>query len=225
MTLTNKPALSHQDELHAGQAVYTPRTLKFYDFMVLGVSNHLIWHCATRQLLRFYRHNMRGEHLEIGVGSGFFPSHAEQPAPQRLVLTDLNTEALSYASRRIARPSRSYQRNVLEPLDLPEAAFDSVSMSYLLHCVPGNLRDKACAFDHASAYLKRGGVLFGSTLLQSAHRPTLAARALMRLYNLTGIFHNQDDRLIDLEQALSQRFRCYQIQVVGHVAMFWALKT
>lgn len=213
------------EAVHAGQAVYTATTLKLYDAVVLGLSNYMLWRCPTHHLMQFYQQNMRGEHLEIGVGSAFFPTHTAQPAPERLVLVDLNPQTLAFGQARIGRELRTYQRNVLEPLDLPEHPFDSVAMNYLLHCIPGDLRDKACAFDHASAYLKKGGVLFGSTLLQGDVPRNLGARGLMKLYNYRGIFHNEHDYLADLRQALAARFKCFGVEVHGCAALFWAIKT
>jgi hypothetical protein len=54
----------------AGQAVYTNRALDLYDFVVLGLSNSLIWKCSTKRLLEHYNENVSGEHLDVGVGTG-----------------------------------------------------------------------------------------------------------------------------------------------------------
>ena len=34
-----------KEQIAAGQAVYTKRMLSAYDFLVLGISNSLIWKC------------------------------------------------------------------------------------------------------------------------------------------------------------------------------------
>ncbi len=39
-----------REQIEAGQAVYTKRTLALYDMVVLGISNHFIWKCPTRQI-------------------------------------------------------------------------------------------------------------------------------------------------------------------------------
>ncbi len=31
---------------------------------------------------------------------------------------------------------------------MPEARFDSIGLNFLLHCLPGTLREKAIVFDH-----------------------------------------------------------------------------
>lgn len=213
-----------QNALHAGQAIYTAATLHLYDAIVLGLSNYLLWRCPTHRLLAFYRQHQSGEHLEIGVGSAFFPAHSVQAAPQRLVLLDLNPQTLAYGQQRMGRPVISYQRNALAPLDLPEAPFQSVAMNYLLHCIPTTLAEKTVAFDQVMPYLQQGGVLFGSTLLQGDVPRSRPAQLLMNLYNRKGIFHNQADHLADLEQALAARFSRYQVDVVGCAALFWAIK-
>lgn len=224
-----KPITTHspnpdQAAIQAGQAVYTAATLKLYDALVLGVSNYLLWRCPTHRLLAFYRQHQSGEHLEIGVGSGFFPTYSKQPQPQRLVLVDLNPQTLVFGQRRLGRPVKVYQRNALEPLELPEALFQSVAMNYLLHCIPTSLAEKTVAFDHALAYLQTGGVLFGSTLLQGDAPRSRPARALMSFYNKKGVFHNQHDHVADLEHALASRCGRYHVEVVGCAALFWAIK-
>ncbi|MGJ0512633.1 hypothetical protein [Methylocystis sp.] len=39
------------EQIHAGQAVYTPNMLAIYDVLVLGLSNRWIWKCPTPRLL------------------------------------------------------------------------------------------------------------------------------------------------------------------------------
>ncbi|MEC7120495.1 MAG: methyltransferase domain-containing protein [Pseudomonadota bacterium] len=207
----------------AGQAVYTQRTLWFYDAAVLGVSNYLIWRCPTHRLLQLYRTHLSAEHLEIGVGTGFFLKYTPQPKPQRLALVDLNLHALRHTQARLKRPTTVYQRNVLQPLDLPEAKFKSAAINYVLHCVVGDLYKKSVILDHVIAQMQSGGVIFGSTLLQGENVPrSLPAKGLMALYNHQGIFHNQNDSLEDLQDILAARFEQFDVIQVGCAALFWA---
>ena len=60
------------DDVRAGQAVYSPRVLRTYDLFVLGLSNRLIWKCPTKKLLAFYNEHVSGNHLDVGVGTGYF---------------------------------------------------------------------------------------------------------------------------------------------------------
>jgi hypothetical protein len=56
-----------------GAAVYTPFTLKLYDWWVLGISNRFAWQCPTNTaLLPFFRKHAGRRHLDVGVGTGFY---------------------------------------------------------------------------------------------------------------------------------------------------------
>ena len=92
------------EQVAAGQAVYTKRTLGFYDFVVLGVSNRFIWKAPTKRLEEHYDRHVSANHLDVGVGTGYFLDRCRFPSPApRVALMDLNPETLEFASRRIAR--------------------------------------------------------------------------------------------------------------------------
>lgn len=134
---------------------------------------------------------------------------------------DLNQNTLEFASQRIARyKPETYCRNVLEPISIDAAKFDSVGINYLLHCVPGSIESKAVAFDHLKALMNPNAVLFGSTLLQGGVTRNWFAKRLMDTYNKKGIFSNQHDDLDGLKRALSLRFREVSVEVVGCAALF-----
>ena len=95
-------------------------------------------------------------------------------------------------------------------------------MTYLLHCLPGDIAAKAKAFDTVRPCLSDGGVVFGATILSGGVPTTGAARALMRVYNRKGVFSNAADTLPELRAALDRRFRSVEIMVVGCVALFVA---
>src|SRR5687768_2247896 len=91
-------------QVEAGQAVYSKRTLAVYDFVVLGVSNRFIWKCRTPLLEAHYNKHITAQHLDVGVGTGRFLDRCRYPSPTpRVALMDLNAEALAFASRRISR--------------------------------------------------------------------------------------------------------------------------
>ena len=217
---------SFNDEVIAGQAVYTDSSLKYYDLLVLTFSNRWIWKCPTPRLLKRYNDCVTNQHLDIGVGTGYFLDRCRFPktgSPPSITLLDLNRSSLNTAAQRIARyQPQSVLANILEPLALGESRFDSVSLNYLLHCLPGDLTEKSCVFDHLLPVLNPEGIVFGSTLLTHGVKRSIAARKLMSFYNNKGIFHNEGDRLEDLERELNQRFRDVQIEVVGCVAIFQA---
>jgi len=221
---TSETRTFSSEEVAAGQAIYTRRMLFYYDLRVLWLSNPLIWKCPTSRLLAHYDRFVTANHLDVGVGSGyyldtcFFPS-----AGPRLALMDLNPNSLDFAARRVARyRPQSYVRNVLEPVPFDEAGFDSVAVNYLLHCLPGDMAAKCCVFDHLAPLMNPGAVIFGSTLLQGGVARSAAARALMAHYNRHGVFSNTRDDLDTLRRELERRFDEVSIEVVGCAAVFSA---
>lgn len=210
------------EQVKAGQAIYTRATLAVYDFIVLGVSNRFIWRCPTRRLLTLYNEHVTANHLDVGVGTGYFLARCRFPSPTpRVALMDLNPNTLEFTARRIARyRPESYRQNVLEPLPPFGDKFDSIGINYLLHCLPGPLGSKSLVFEHLKALMNPDAVLFGSTLLGGGVKRNGSAKRLMNLYNGRGIFSNQDDDLDGLERALNERFQDVSIEVVGCAALF-----
>jgi 2-polyprenyl-3-methyl-5-hydroxy-6-metoxy-1,4-benzoquinol methylase len=210
------------DQINAGQAVYTRQNLALYDFVVLGVSNRLIWKCPTQRLLDFYNQNVTANHLDVGVGTGYFLDQCHFPSSTpRVALMDLNSNTLEFASQRIARyKPELYRRNVLDPISLDGGKFDSLGINYLLHCLPGSIESKSAAFEHLKALMNPNAVIFGSTLLQGGVSRSWVAKRLMEAYNKKGVFSNQRDDLDGLKQVLSSSFRDVSVEVVGCVALF-----
>jgi hypothetical protein len=210
------------DQVAAGQAVYTKRLLNAYDVLVLGVSNRFIWRCPTPRLVNFYNRHVTTNHLDVGVGTGYFLDRCRFPDPSpRIALMDLNQNSLDFAAQRISRyRPETYLRNVLEPISDPPAKFDSVGINYLLHCLPGTIASKAAAFDHLRELMNTHAVLFGSTLLQGGVDRNWAAKRLMKFYNNKGVFTNEHDDLDGLRAALEQRFRDVEVTVSGCAALF-----
>jgi SAM-dependent methyltransferase len=211
------------EQVERGQAAYSPTVLRNYDWMVLGLSNRLLWRCPTAELRRLYDRNVSDRHLDVGVGTGYFLDKARWPvARPAIALVDLNPNCLAAASRRIRRfAPQTIVANVLEPLPRLEP-FRSAGLCYLLHCVPGTISEKAVAFDHVAALLAPGARVFGATIVQGNLRRSKVAQALMDLYNRKGIFSNVSDTLEDLEAALRQRFRDVTVESRGTVALFQA---
>ncbi len=210
------------EQVAAGQAVYTKRTLGVYDFVVLGVTNRFLWKCPTQRLVEHYNNHVSANHLDVGVGTGYFLDHCRFPSETpRIALLDLNKNALDFASQRIARyKPETYLRNVLKPISIEAAKFDSVGINYLLHCIPGSIESKAVAVDHLKALMNPNAVLFGSTLLRGSVPRNWFAKRLMDIYNKKGIFSNQHDSLDGLKRALGRRLRDVSVEVVGCAALF-----
>ena len=213
-----------RDASHAGQAIYSPVTLALYDLVVLKLSNPLVWRCPTSRILRLYDRWASDNHLDVGVGTGWYLDRCRFPdASPRIGLLDLNPHSLAAAARRIARyRPEQYRADVLRPLELAAAPFRSIALTYLLHCLPGDMPAKAVALDNLLPLLAPGAVIFGATLLSIGVERSRAAQALMRLYNRQGVFSNTGDSLEALRSALDERFRSVEIEVVGCAALFAA---
>jgi 2-polyprenyl-3-methyl-5-hydroxy-6-metoxy-1,4-benzoquinol methylase len=210
------------EEVEAGQAVYTKRTLSAYDIIVLGISNRYIWKCPSSRIEAHYNNHLSSNHLDVGVGTGYFLDRCKFPSNSpRVALMDMNTNVLEFASKRIERYSpETYLQNILEKISTAIAPFDSVGVNYLFHCVPGAMIDKAVAFDHLKELMNPGARVFGSTILQGGVKRGWMAKRLMALYNKKGIFANTDDDLEGLRSSLTQRFESVTLEVVGCVALF-----
>lgn len=208
----------------AGQAVYTPKMLSIYDLWVLGVSNSLIWKCRTKHILNWLNQSLTANHLDVGVGTGYYLEHCTFPAPEvRLGLLDLNPNSLAAAANRSARyQPEVYQADVLAPLPDQPRPFDSVSLNYLLHCLPGDLSTKGSLFDHLAPWLNPGAIVSGSTILSEGVPRGFSARRLMRFYNQKKIFTNTTDSLDVLQSQLASHYTDVEVQVVGCVALFRA---
>lgn len=170
---------------NAGSTVYTPVMLAIYDFIVIHMSTWLVWRCpAQTKLLPSFAQNMSSRHLDIGVGTGYFPKkaiakkgrkEAASQQQQHLTLVDLNPNALAMAKTRILaqHPTadlRTVLADAVQPLpsslrDNDAGPFDSASLSLLLHCIPGGTEHKAQAIRVVKEVLSDDGVLFGSTVL------------------------------------------------------------
>lgn len=214
--------MSVRHDVEAGQAVYTPLTLKIYDIAVLGLSNRFLWRCPTSRLEALYNRNVRDRHIDIGVGTGYFLDKAVWPSPTpQITLVDLNPHSLEAAAQRIRRYNPTQvTANIFEPLPVGHS-FKSAGLSYLLHCLPGPMGEKAPAvFENVAAVLDKGGVVFGATILQGDAPRSWAAQRLMDFYNSKGIFSNSEDDFGALEHALTARFKDVELERVGAVALF-----
>jgi SAM-dependent methyltransferase len=216
-------AVPDQIAIAKAHAIYTPAMLSVYDLLVHGVSNQLAWRCPTRRITDLYRANLSPDHLEAGVGTGYFLDKTADARVNRLVLLDINRHCLERAARRLARlKPELYQVDLLAPIDLAVAPFMSVGLTYVLHCLPGRMREKLVAIDHLRPLLGKGAVLFGATILGRGIAPNRAARALLDLYNAKGVFNNREDDLDSLREGLRQRFDEVDVEREGCVALFRA---
>ena len=200
---------------------FTPGMLRYYDWLLEFTCNR-VWHCPIQRTLEHYKRQLSSNHLEVGVGTGYFLEHSLLPSSKpRLALLDLSPHCLKRTATRLSRYAPEvYRANALAPIEISVQRFDSIALNYVLHCMPGALPEKGVAFANLKPLLNPSGVLFGSTVLRHGVRCDLGARAFMRLYNARKVFCNLEDSLADLLQALETTFRNVQIEVIGCVAQF-----
>ena len=211
-----------REQVEAGQAVYTPRMLGFYDFLVLRVMVPYVWSCPVGNVLRMYNEHITSNHLEIGVGSGFFLDNSVFPADNpRLALMDLNPNSLKFTASRVARyKPELYRANILEPIETDIEKFDSIGINAVIHCLPGTMATKLVVFDNIKTLLNPGGVVFGSTILNIGVHQNWLTKKFMKRFNQTKVFCNLEDDLPTLREGLSERFSESEVNVIGTAALF-----
>jgi len=213
-----------QEDIHYGHAVYTNLSLPLYDLVVTRFSNLFAWRCSRKMLVNFFRENISTNHLDVGVGTGYFLRQLHlNPGNQRLGLLDLNEYCLAYAKKRLHQfCPEIYKHDVFEAFTSITKKFDSVSLNYVMHCLPGTVSQKAIAFDHIRAVLNPGGKLFGTTILGKGVTRNFLARKIMKMYNKKKIFNNIDESSEMFERELRKRFSHVEIKIKGCVALFVA---
>lgn len=208
-----------------GARVYSPLVLRMYDWWVLGFSNRYAWRCPTRSvLLPFFQKHLSENHLDVGVGTGYFLKNSMLPSKQRITLLDLNRNSLESACTKIAHlQPLLIQEDILNPRGaLEQRTFDSISLFGLLHCLPGDMPAKAPVFEFLSRHLSTNGTLYGVSVLGDCVAHNWLGSRLMKLYNKKGIFGNQCDTLTELQSTLSRYFTKVTVTQHGKVALFTA---
>ena len=213
-----------KEQVQAGQAAYTPRMLSIYNFLILRVIVPYIWECPIDNVIKLYNANISSNHLEIGVGSGYFLDNCKFPSDNpRLALMDLNPNSLKFTAEKVSRyKPEIYRGNILEPIETDMEKFDSIAINAVIHCLPGTMSTKLVVFDHINALLNPGGVVFGSTILNIGVKQNWLTKRFMKNFNERRIFCNLKDDLSTLEEGLTERFSKSEVKVIGTVALFRA---
>lgn len=161
---------------------YDLGVLPLYDTGVLNLSCTSAWACpVSSTLLPFFRAHFSDNHLDVGVGTGFFPATvlAEKTSgDQQLTILDLSTTALEKTKRRVeaAAPHVAVRTVEADATTLPSSTdttkkFDSMSASLLLHCIPMSAETKMRGLaTTARKLLSPTGVFYGATVLGSTER-------------------------------------------------------
>ena len=211
----------------SGASVYSfPLLLRYiYDIWVLGLSNTFIWRCPTSTiLLPLFKRHVSNNHLDIGVGTGYYLAKTPFPHDARITLCDLNADCLAAAKGRVGREgTRCLEYDIEKPLPLPvDEKFGSISLMYLLHCMPGPPERKGKIFGHLKERLEGEGVLFGATILGRGVEHDFLARTWMSVLNNKGIFGNRGDGTDVFLDALKENFEDVDARVEGMVLLFTA---
>lgn len=205
-------------KLFEGHSLYSPLVLSLYDVFVLGFCNRFIWKCPTQELLALYNRNVSGNHLDIGVGSGYYLEAAHFPVSDpQITLLDLNENALNKAARRIKKyKPKKIVANILQDLPLDQT-YSSIGLCYLLHCLSGGVKEKCLVFDRVLRMLTKGGRVFGATIVPGMNGENFASYGLIKFYNSMGVFSNEKDTFEDIEKEFRKRFEEARIYSHGSV--------
>jgi SAM-dependent methyltransferase len=212
------------ERIKTAQSLYSRPLLTVYDWLLLGLHCRYIWRCPSNHMLDLYKRHVSANHLDVGVGTGYFLDHCKFPAANpRLALMDLNPNCLEVCGKRLSRYKPSvYRKNVLEPIDIDTPGFDSIGMMNLLHCLPGNMKSKGAVFNNLKVLLNPNGVIFGSTFLYGGVWRSPLATITLYLTNRLGYMTNMEDDLEGLKAALARHFEHSSVQVIGCVGLFVA---
>lgn len=168
---------------------YDLGVLSFYDLWVLWISCTYAWKAPVKTtLLPFFKAHFSKNHLDIGVGTGYFPATIlkdEQPDNHQLTLLDLSTTALRKTKARVeaVAPHIRVQTIEADATDLPAGVdakqkYDSISASLLLHCIPMPASHKIRGLvSTVQKLLSPTGVFFGATVLGTTERDFTAPSA------------------------------------------------
>ncbi|KAL8938875.1 MAG: hypothetical protein Q9216_003658 [Gyalolechia sp. 2 TL-2023] len=212
-----------------GAEVYSRfRLLAIYDWWVLGIVSSLAWACSVRSFtVPWCRRSIRkGEHLDIGVGTGFCLTRADLTGV-KLTLVDLNQDSLDTTKRRLvdqgkakAEETRCLLHDITRPLPPSCPKFNSVSLYYLLHCMPGPVAAKTAVFAHLKHSMTPDGVISGTSVLGKGVSHNIFGRLIMLWMNGKGWFDNRADNAEDFTEALKEHFHFVETRIEG-VVFVW----
>jgi SAM-dependent methyltransferase len=214
--------MDRDDPAYAGQRDYSRLLLNAYDPLVLGPIARFVWRCPTSHLVERYRRHIRGIHLDVGPGTGYFLEHSGLPEGSAVTILDPNRNVLRHVSRRLPQfDVTAAEADVLKPLPVA-GPFESAALHLVIHCLPGPLSRKAAAVANVAAVLTPTGVLFGASVLGTSGRHTWAARRMLGAFNRQGSFDNLADTEEGLHEILSASFEHVELETIGSIAIFAA---
>ncbi len=214
--------MDRDDPAYRGQSDYTRLLLRLYDPLVLGPVARFVWRCPTTRLVERYRRHIRGCHLDVGPGTGYFLESSGLPAGSPVTIVDPNTNVLTHASRRLGHLDvTAVEADVCKPLPV-EGPFDSAALHLVLHCLPGPYARKAGAVANVARVLAPDGVLFGASVLGEPGPHTRLSRTVLHAFNRRGAFDNLDEGPGAIHDMLGASFEEVELEVIGSIALFVA---
>ncbi|NOT97652.1 MAG: methyltransferase type 12 [Sideroxydans sp.] len=223
--MNNTDQIMISAKINRSQQYFNKLSLFFYDFILYGLISKYAWGSSLQRLDSHYKKYIRSNHLEVGVGTGFLLNRVTFDSDKpRLALMDLSGACLERTKLKVSRYAPEiYIQNLLEPMKNRMAQFDSISINYVMHCIPGSFNEKGIAFKYLKPLLSKNGVLFGTTVLSEGVRKNMLAQPFMWLLNILGIFNNRKDNASDLQYYLGENFQLIEFEVIG-VTAFFAVK-
>jgi hypothetical protein len=207
-----------------GVRIYRPILLSFYDFLIMKVLTPYVWRCPANHFTDLYGEFMSRNHADIGVGTGYVLDRcAYVPGQVRIALFDLQRNCLEYTARRIARfQPETYQCDALKPIRVGAGSFDSIALGGILHCIPGDLREKGVVFDSIKPLMHSRSTVFGYTILNQGIHKTVLSRVTYFILQKLKVINGLNDSASQLATELEMRFKTSEVKVIGCVAVFVA---
>lgn len=225
------PAGSPVPDSRPNPSVYSSRVLKYlYTPLIIGFSHRWAWGVPNSELRSLYRADIGAPHVEIGPGNAHW---LRKQGPRQVHLIDITRDPLRVSNARLEKRGWQvfpHQQSATDPWPLEDASVQSVGVSMILHCLPGeNLFDKRPLITQAHRVLKEDGCLFGATVLGEAD-PAPVSRLGKRVRdtynNSDNVFSNRGDTAEDLHRVLESVFGTGRVtvRVFGATALFRALR-
>ncbi len=210
------------DDVAAGAAVYSNLLLAVYDILVFRFELPFVFKCTLSTTLDHFQKNVTNNHMDVGVGTGFFLDKCKFPTENPTIhLMDLNHNTLEKTSKRIKRYNPvSHHCNVLAPIQKDLPMFDSISVMNFFHCLPGNMLSKEAAIKNLKPFLNEGGMFFGITVLGEGVNVGFLYKRINSAYNKQAVFSNLNDNPSDLKVILQNNFENVSVITDGAYALF-----
>lgn len=164
--------------------------------------------------------------MDIGVGTGYCLTKCDLEGV-KLTLADLNPDALKTTKGRLVGMGKVLEEetetllwDITRPLPASCPKFDSISLYYLLHCMPGPVSNKTAVFSHLKHNLTPDGVISGTTVLGKGVSHNLFGKVILYFMHRNGWFDNRDDGEEDFLEALRENFAFVETRVQG-VVFVW----